>query len=107
MTLPKLEQQALNTLLKNELKYSKQIQQTLLDALTSTHSMIIDHNNYKTNSPTNNASYRSRNNTFNNFLGQFHIYSLSILYHIFNDFNTLFSNIFYYTNVKYNRNLYA
>jgi uncharacterized protein with gpF-like domain len=35
MDLSKLEQQALNTLLKNELKYSKQIQQALLDALTS------------------------------------------------------------------------
>jgi SPP1 gp7 family putative phage head morphogenesis protein len=35
MDLSKLEQQALNTLLKNELKYSKQIQKTLLDALTS------------------------------------------------------------------------
>lgn len=33
--LSKLEQQALNTLLKNELKYSKQIQKALLDALTS------------------------------------------------------------------------
>jgi uncharacterized protein with gpF-like domain len=33
--LSKLEQQALNTLLKNEAKYSKQIQQALLDALTS------------------------------------------------------------------------
>ena len=33
--LSKLEQQALNTLLKNEAKYSKQIQQQLLDALTS------------------------------------------------------------------------
>lgn len=35
MDLSKLEQQALNTLLKNEAKYSKQIQQALLDALTS------------------------------------------------------------------------
>ena len=35
MALSKLEQQALNTLLKNEAKYSKQIQQALLDALTS------------------------------------------------------------------------
>jgi hypothetical protein len=35
MTLSKLEQQALNTLMKNEAKYSKQIQQALLDALTS------------------------------------------------------------------------
>jgi hypothetical protein len=35
MDLSKLEQQALNTLLKNELKYSKQIQKTLLDALTN------------------------------------------------------------------------
>jgi hypothetical protein len=34
-SLSKLEQQALNTLLKNEAKYSKQIQQQLLDALTS------------------------------------------------------------------------
>jgi uncharacterized protein with gpF-like domain len=33
--LSKLEQQALNTLMKNEAKYSKQIQQALLDALTS------------------------------------------------------------------------
>jgi hypothetical protein len=33
--LSKLEQQALNALLKNEAKYSKQIQQALLDALTS------------------------------------------------------------------------
>ena len=33
--LSKLEQQALNTLLKNELKYSKEIQRALLDALTS------------------------------------------------------------------------
>jgi hypothetical protein len=33
--LSKLEQQALNTLLKNEAKYSKQIQKALLDALTS------------------------------------------------------------------------
>jgi SPP1 gp7 family putative phage head morphogenesis protein len=35
MDLSKLEQQALNTLLKNEAKYSKQIQKALLDALTS------------------------------------------------------------------------
>jgi hypothetical protein len=35
MDLSKLEQQALNTLLKNEVKYSKQIQKALLDALTS------------------------------------------------------------------------
>jgi uncharacterized protein with gpF-like domain len=35
MDLSKLEQQALNTLMKNEAKYSKQIQQALLDALTS------------------------------------------------------------------------
>jgi hypothetical protein len=35
MELSKLEQQALNTLYKNEAKYSKQIQKTLLDALTS------------------------------------------------------------------------
>jgi SPP1 gp7 family putative phage head morphogenesis protein len=35
MDLSKLERQALNTLLKNEAKYSKQIQKALLDALTS------------------------------------------------------------------------
>ena len=35
MDLSKLEQKALNTLLENEAEYSKQIQQALLDALTS------------------------------------------------------------------------
>jgi hypothetical protein len=35
MDLSKLEHQALNTLLKNEAKYSKQIQQALLDSLTN------------------------------------------------------------------------